>query len=192
MSTEPEPDPTSNLEIANRLREWRQKIAILERFAVANKLEISDSKLGNYEHGRTPLPWGAAHDLWRHFRLSPRWLATGKGGVHKPYPVLQVLRPAADPALSLAEAYPDSLAPLLESQAAMEAASARRTVENFLGEVAKDKVDETTLCAVAEAIHAMHPTMMRVFVIGAGGKKPGELTRGEHSRTRRPQRPAPN
>jgi DNA-binding transcriptional regulator YiaG len=52
---------------------------MVQRNALARSLGVSTDKFVNYEHGRTPLPWGIFLAMWKRYSIHPTWLVTGEG-----------------------------------------------------------------------------------------------------------------
>jgi transcriptional regulator with XRE-family HTH domain len=72
------PLPSHEVEICRRMRLVREA-ARLSRPVFARFLGLDSSKLSNIEHFRVPLDYITGNAVCRIFRVSPRWLMTGRG-----------------------------------------------------------------------------------------------------------------
>jgi transcriptional regulator with XRE-family HTH domain len=103
------------VEICKRLREFRDSLG-LTRVMFARSIGVDSSVLSNYEHCRSPVRYGVARQLAKHFFLNEAWLAEGRGDMKL---ILDIgpERPETIPAaMAFSAAYDSFLKPLLEEQ----------------------------------------------------------------------------
>jgi transcriptional regulator with XRE-family HTH domain len=74
--------PKREIQVLERLREAREKLG-LSQPAFAGQLDITRSKLANFENFKTPLPCDLAFKVCLQFIIGERWLATGEGGMRQ-------------------------------------------------------------------------------------------------------------
>ena len=108
--------------IGARLRNFRET-HMVQRNTFARALGVSADKFVNYEHGRTPLPWGVFVALWLRYSIHPTWLATGEGAQMLAFRGFDTFVEHLDPKAPFWKVYEDELGQFIARQPRKEIGS---------------------------------------------------------------------